>query len=371
MSNPSIDTDAPVARPGDTVEIIRRLRQKLEGDRRRRARQAGWIPRFIPTRLTALDTVLPHGGLPCGAVTEILSDDPGAGAMSLAVRIAAQSILGWPGQAYPPKVEELGRRIFGVECPIPSGGEGQIKPPGAMAKLAAGGRRHVGSSPRLTCRRPPDKSEGLGHAPQPPLIRRSLDPSIPLQGCPIPSGSGGRTFDDPRCLVLVDTTKDFYPPAAWQHGIAFDRLIVIRTNHWQEAFWAVDQSLRCRAVATVIATLPPLDERRSRRLQLAAKSSGCLGLILRPARGRTKSFAAVRILIESVPDDNRPLNEGNLAKQRRGMTKSATGGRRHVLAIDQCPSFSEPRAQASGSGRSVSSGWPTSSEVGNSNAPLY
>ena len=332
MSSTSIDTGAHAARVGDTVDIIPRLRKKLEDYRRRRTRQAGWTPRFIPTGLIPLDVVLPHGGLPCGAVTEILSDDPGAGAMSLAVRIAAQSILGWHGQAYPPKAGELGRGISGVsdhcQGPIFADRSLIVPPP-----VAGGERtRDVGralpavgypapSEPRAQARGWPTSSE----------VGDSIRPGAMVADAP------GSDSHDPaaihRCIVLVDTTKDFYPPAAWQHGITFDRLIVIRTNHWPDAFWAVDQSLRCRAVAAVIASLPQLDERRSRRLQLAAKSSGCMGLILRPARGRAKSFAAVQMLIESVPDDNTVFNEGAMANLERGGNPPG--------------------------------GWPTSSEVGN------
>ncbi len=75
------------------IEAVRRLRQALEDYQRERARRAGWERRFVATGLTALDEKLPHGGLPCGAITEILADAPGAGAMSLAMRIARQAIL--------------------------------------------------------------------------------------------------------------------------------------------------------------------------------------------------------------------------------------------------------------------------------------
>ncbi len=209
-------TDGRVARLGrcqaDTAETVRRLRGKLERYRKRRARQAGWTRRFIPTGLVALDDALPHGGLPCGAVTEILSDGSGVGAMTLAMRIATR-------------------------------------------------------------------------------IETGTDEGVP-ECC--------EAFDDHRYVVLIDTFQDFYPPAAAQRGVALDRLIVIRPSGHKEAFWALDQSLRCRAVAVVIAPLVQLDEVRSRRLQLAAESSGALGLVLGAAHWRTKSFAAVQMLVEGA-----------------------------------------------------------------------
>ena len=104
MSIVVIDSGGEIMRPGDAAfalrngptknpaETIRKLRKKLENYHRRRARCAGWIRRFVPTSLTALDTALPHGGLPCGAITENISSGKGVGAMALAMRIASRCI---------------------------------------------------------------------------------------------------------------------------------------------------------------------------------------------------------------------------------------------------------------------------------------
>ena len=80
----------------DATETVRKLQAKLEEYNRRRAKQAGWIRQFIPTGLSSLDAVLPHGGIPRGAITEILSDERGVGAMSLAIRIAARCTQSGP-----------------------------------------------------------------------------------------------------------------------------------------------------------------------------------------------------------------------------------------------------------------------------------
>ena len=207
MSTAIVDTGAVGVRPGDgesatngevsTADVVRKLRAGLERYQYRRARRAGWNRRFIPTGLAPLDAVLPSGGLPCGAITEILSDTPGVGAMSLAMRFAA---------------------------------------------------------------------------------RRSAQ----------------------RVVVFVDTLADFHPPAVRPFNLAMSRLVVLRTTGERDALWAVDQSLRCPGVAAVIAPLTGIDQRQSRRLQLAAESSGCTGLILRPSRRRSHSFAAVRMLVEGV-----------------------------------------------------------------------
>ena len=223
------------------AHIVRQLRDKLERYEQRRSRQAGWIRQFIPTGLAPLDNALPQGGLPCGAVTEILSDGFGVGAMSLAMRIAGQCIS----------------------------------------------------------------------------TTRHSEPS------------------DDRKIVLVDTLKDVYPPAICEHGIPLERFVIVRPKSHREAVWAVDQALRCPAVAVVISPLARLDERWSRRLQLAAESGGGLGLVLKPTPPRGKMFAAVQMLIESVsPQALASANQEFLPPVRHGLGPSF---RPHVASPDGRP----------------------------------
>ncbi|UCC28805.1 MAG: hypothetical protein JSU86_11450 [Phycisphaerales bacterium] len=231
----------------DTPDVVRRLRATLDDYSRRRACRAGWTRRFIPTQLPSLDAVLPHGGLPCGAVTEILSDGPGVGAMSLAMHIAGRCLpCRWHGQA--------------------------TARPWVQSRNTAKSRRTSGPC-------------------------HPIEPDHRLET--------GAPWEDRRCIVLIDTHGDFYPPAVCRHGIALDRLIIVRAANEKDVFWAVDQSLRCVAVAVVIASLRHPEERLSRRLQLAAESSGCIGLVLRPVHRGVKSFAALQMLVESVPDSDR------------------------------------------------------------------
>ena len=194
-------------RSRDAHNVVDNLRAKLEEDRRRRARQAGWTRRLIPTGLALLDEVLPQGGIPAGAITEILGDGKGSGALSLAMRLA-------------------------LRCTWSAGDSGT----------------EAGAN-----------------------------------------------------VVVVDTAGDFYPPAAWQRGLSPHQLVVIRAGDAKAALWSVEQSLRCPAIAVVVALMNSLDVRQSRRLQLAAESSGCVGLLLRGDRRRVRSFAAVRMLVEGVP----------------------------------------------------------------------
>ena len=186
------------------TDKVAELRKMLNQYDRNRAAQAGGRLRYVSTGLVPLDEVLPRGGLPYGAVTELYTEQSGIGVMSLAFRMA-------------------GRQLEGDE----------------------------------------------GH----------------------------------RRIVYVDTRGDFHPPGVWQAGVSTGRLVVVRLRNKNDAFWVVDQALRCVGVCGVVAPIDRLDERQSRRLQLAAKSSGAVGLIMRSTRLRTKSFAAVQLLVEGVSVD--------------------------------------------------------------------
>jgi len=152
----------------------------------------------VPTGFARLDAALPHGGLPGGAVTEVLSALDGGGAMTVALRAA----------------------------------------------IAAAAGVHT--------------------------------------------------------VVVLDPRGDLYPPAVWQMGLAEDLLLMVRPSGWAEALWALDQSLRCSGVAAVVASIDRIDAAASRRLQLAAESSGVLGILLRPAADRRHTFAAVQMLVEPI-----------------------------------------------------------------------
>jgi hypothetical protein len=107
-----------------------------------------------------------------------------------------------------------------------------------------------------------------------------------------------------RTVVIVDEAQDFYPPAAWSLGLAVGQLLVVRPATSKHAVWAIEQALRCPAVAAVIAAVARLETAASRCLQLAAEAGDTLGLLLRPSDRVQHSFAAVRLLVEPVPGGN-------------------------------------------------------------------
>ncbi|GAA5506734.1 hypothetical protein [Novipirellula caenicola] len=101
-------------------------------------------------------------------------------------------------------------------------------------------------------------------------------------------------------IVIVDPRNTFYPPAAIALGIPADRMVLVQPRCAADTVWAIDQSLRCEAVAAVWATIDTrLDDRDARRFQLAAEQGRTPGFFVRPVRERGKpSFAEVRLHVK-------------------------------------------------------------------------
>jgi protein ImuA len=109
-------------------------------------------------------------------------------------------------------------------------------------------------------------------------------------------------------IVVVDRGGRFHPPAVmpWLAGPSAaggkasggPQLVVVRPARHEDELWAIDQSLRCPAVAAVVAWPGRLSATAMRRLQLAVRSSGAVGLLIRglhlPQQERSAAPATVR-----------------------------------------------------------------------------
>ena len=138
-------------------------------------------------------------------------------------------------------------------------------------------------------------------------------------------------------IVAIDVTGEFYLPAAEALGLDLERLVVIRGDSDDDLLWALDQSLRCPAVAAVWAPLERLERRLAarhlRRWQLAAERGGGLGLLMRPAsvQGRP-SWAEARFLVRPLPAEHSTPATWNLQVElTRG--RGATGPRQTIIRI--------------------------------------
>lgn len=140
-------------------------------------------------------------------------------------------------------------------------------------------------------------------------------------------------------LVVVDSQRQFYPPAAVALGLDLGNIVVLQPSATgQDALWALDQALRCPAVAAVWAPCTQIDARWFRRFQLSAESSGCLGLLVQPlAQQRQPTWAEVQWRVE--PRAWRPSEVRGAGWQRLGLQLRRCRGTRArqwlELAIDR------------------------------------
>ncbi|MBI3436781.1 MAG: hypothetical protein HY056_17150 [Proteobacteria bacterium] len=117
------------------------------------------------------------------------------------------------------------------------------------------------------------------------------------------------THQERREVVWIET--DFaateaghpYGPGLDLLGLARNRLLLLRVARMRDALWAMEEGLRCRAVAVVLAELTPgvaADLTATRRLALAAREGGGLGLILHHRPSLLASAAMTRWEVSSA-----------------------------------------------------------------------
>ena len=91
-----------------------------------------------------------------------------------------------------------------------------------------------------------------------------------------------------------------YPPALVQRGLVLERVLLVQADDARSVLWATEQALRCPAIGAVLAWPAALDDRRVRRLQLAAEAGGSCGLLYRPpAAAGQHSPAALRLKLSA------------------------------------------------------------------------
>jgi protein ImuA len=77
-------------------------------------------------------------------------------------------------------------------------------------------------------------------------------------------------------------TGSLYGPGLDQFGLSVERLLIARVARPVDALFAMEEALKCRALATVVAECGDVpDLTATRRLTLAARQGGALGLMLR------------------------------------------------------------------------------------------
>jgi protein ImuA len=118
-----------------------------------------------------------------------------------------------------------------------------------------------------------------------------------------------------------------YGPGLAAFGLPMERFVLVRAPRPRDILWATEEALACRGTAAVIATLTQdsaVDLTASRRLALAARAHGGLGLLLQPRPAPQPSAAETRWTIAAAA--SRPDAFGGLG--RTAFTLSLVKNRR-------------------------------------------
>lgn len=97
--------------------------------------------------------------------------------------------------------------------------------------------------------------------------------------------------------VWIAPPKSVFPPALKFFGIEPHKIIFIQSRKPKEILWAIEEALKCDALAAVVGEINEVGFTESRRLQLAVEQSRVTGFLLRqnPANMATSSVTKWRI----------------------------------------------------------------------------
>jgi hypothetical protein len=119
-----------------------------------------------------------------------------------------------------------------------------------------------------------------------------------------------------RWCTWICPPHEPFAPALEAHGVALDRMLVVRTHL---PLWAHEQSLRSGACEIAFAWLPRASPRAIRRLQLAAEQGRALGVLYRSQKfAGEPSPAMLRVMLEPTISAGKQGARITLLKSRGG-----------------------------------------------------
>ncbi len=106
-------------------------------------------------------------------------------------------------------------------------------------------------------------------------------------------------------VLWIAPEPEAWPPGLARYGLSPAELVLVRAPHPTDGLWAMEEALRCPAIAGALLDLSEIDLTAARRLQLAAEAGGALGLLLRPDTDNPGPSAALtRWKISTLPGDS-------------------------------------------------------------------
>jgi protein ImuA len=111
---------------------------------------------------------------------------------------------------------------------------------------------------------------------------------------------GARLAGKQGHILYIAPDRFLHPLGLLPYAVKLDRLFHVSARRSRDLAWAVMEALRCPQVSSVMAVLSGLNLTESRRLQLAAETSGATGFLLSHAASQPVASAITRWKISPV-----------------------------------------------------------------------
>jgi hypothetical protein len=137
-------------------------------------------------------------------------------------------------------------------------------------------------------------------------------------------------FEEAGWIAWIAPPFQPYPPALLQWGINLQHMLMVHPRRDVEALWAAEQALSSGNCAAVLVWSDELDNRASRRLQLAAEKGQSLCFAFRPLEAAALSSAAALRLALHAGERGTDVR---ILKSRGGRPVTVSGVIHHDYAV--------------------------------------
>lgn len=115
----------------------------------------------------------------------------------------------------------------------------------------------------------------------------------------------GTFMNNGQAVLWVSSSRSVFPPALKVFGIAPERILFACIKKEKDITWAMEEALKCEALAAVVGEVQDISLTASRRLQLAVEKSRVTGFLLRRnPRISTSSACISRWKITPLPSES-------------------------------------------------------------------